>query len=148
MDESLSITNDIICKYEANNLSASELNYIRETIENMNKFNQIEILKILSKYQEVTLNENNYGIHINLSDLKTEIINEIKKKQIKDSLFPIFFIIKKMHNYKKKYFFNFPKYNYCISLGYKKSDLLTNVNYFKSLYKIIFKNASEYNCDR
>jgi hypothetical protein len=72
-----------------------------------------------------------------------KIINEIKKKQIKDSLFPIFFIIKKMHNYKKKYFFNFPKYNYCISLGYKKSDLLTNVNYFKSLYKIIFKNEGD-----
>ena len=43
----------------------------------------------------------------------------------------------------KKYFFNFPKYNYCISLGYKKSDLLTNVNYFKSLYKIIFKNEGD-----
>ena len=70
-------------------------------------------------------------------------INEIKKEQFKDSVFPLFFIIKKMHNSKKKYFFNFPKYKYCISLGYKKSDLLTNAVYFKSLYKIIFKNKGD-----
>ena len=34
---------------EVNNFSVSELNYIRETIENMNKFNQIEVLRILNK---------------------------------------------------------------------------------------------------
>jgi hypothetical protein len=106
MDESLSITNDIICKYEANNLSASELNYIRETIENMNKFNQIEILKILSKHQEVTLNENNYGIHINLSDLKTEIINEIKNyiKYVNTQEITLNSIEKQKESYKNTYF--------------------------------------------
>jgi hypothetical protein len=70
-------------------------------------------------------------------------VNEIKKRQFKDSVFPLFFIIKKMHKNKKKYFFNFPKYNYCISLGYKKNDLFTNIVYFKSLYKIIFKNEGD-----
>ena len=64
-------TNDV------NNYSVSELNYIRETIENMNKFNQIEVLRILSKHKEVTLNENKYGIHINLSELKKEILDEM-----------------------------------------------------------------------
>ena len=62
---------------EVNDFSVSELNYIRETIENMNKFNQIEILRIFKKHSDVTLNENKYGIHINLSELPKIIIDEI-----------------------------------------------------------------------
>ena len=57
--------------------SVNELNYIRETIEKMNKFNQIEILRILNKYESVTLNENKFGVHINLTDLSNEIIQEL-----------------------------------------------------------------------
>ena len=67
-----------ISTFDINNCSVSELNYIREIIENMNKFNQIEVLKILKKYKGVTLNENKYGIHINLSELEEAIINELK----------------------------------------------------------------------
>jgi len=77
-------TSIIIYKMEAifstnnvNNYSVSELNYIRETIENMNKFNQIEVLRILSRHSEVILNENKYGTHINLSELNKDIINEL-----------------------------------------------------------------------
>jgi hypothetical protein len=62
---------------EMNDYSVSELNYIRESIENMNKFNQIAVLKIFKKYEDVTLNENKYGIHINLSELKNDILNEL-----------------------------------------------------------------------
>ena len=64
-------TNDV------NNYSVSELDYIRETIENMNKFNQIEVLRIFSRHSEVILNENKYGIHINLSELRKEIVDEL-----------------------------------------------------------------------
>ena len=62
---------------EINNFSVSELNYIRDSIENMNKFNQIEVLRILNNNKDVTINENKYGIHINLSDLKREILDEL-----------------------------------------------------------------------
>lgn len=62
---------------EVNNFSIGELNYVRESIEKMNKFNQIEVLRILSKHHSVTLNENKYGIHINLSELNTNIIEEL-----------------------------------------------------------------------
>ena len=62
---------------EINNVSISELNYIRETIECMNKFNQVEVLRILIKQNDVILTENKYGIHINLSELKKEIIEEL-----------------------------------------------------------------------
>jgi len=64
-------TNDV------NTYSVSELNYIRETIENMNKFNQIEVLRIMNKHNDVTLNENKYGVHINISELKNDIIDEL-----------------------------------------------------------------------
>ena len=45
---------------ENNDFSVSELNYIRDTIENMNKFNQVEVLRILNNNKDVPLNENKY----------------------------------------------------------------------------------------
>ena len=53
-------------------------NYIREQIEQMPKFNQVEILRILTKYDEVIINENKYGIHINLREINNTILDEIK----------------------------------------------------------------------
>jgi len=55
-----------------------ELIFIKDKIESMPKFNQIEILRILSKKKEVTLNENKYGIHVNLTEVDPYIINELK----------------------------------------------------------------------
>lgn len=54
-----------------------QLDIIRSQIENMSKFNQIEILRILTKNDSVIINENKYGIHINLSELPNNILNEI-----------------------------------------------------------------------
>jgi len=59
-----------------NNCDFNQLNYIREQIENMSKFNQIEILKILTN-KNVIINENKYGIHINLSEIEDSILNEL-----------------------------------------------------------------------
>ena len=93
-------TNDV------NNYSVSELNYIRETIENMNKFNQIEVLRILNKYTEVTLNENKYGIHINLSELKKEILDELNVyiKYVNTQEIALNKIEKQKEEYKNIYF--------------------------------------------
>ena len=56
----------------------SELNEIREKIESMQKFNQVEVLRLLNNNSSVTLNENKYGIHINLSELSRSVIEELK----------------------------------------------------------------------
>jgi hypothetical protein len=56
----------------------SELEIIRQKIEIMPKFNQVEILRILSKNDSVTLNENKYGTFINLTDLPQDIIENLK----------------------------------------------------------------------
>jgi len=61
-----------------NTFDVNELISIRDKIEMMTKFNQVEILRLLSKYKFVTLNENKYGIHINLSELTDDIINDLK----------------------------------------------------------------------
>ena len=55
----------------------TKINYIRDQIENMTKFNQIEVLRILTKNKEVIINENKYGIHINLSELNPSVVNEM-----------------------------------------------------------------------
>jgi len=55
----------------------NKTNGIRESIENMSKFNQIEILRILTRHKDVIINENKYGIHINLSDIRNDILDEL-----------------------------------------------------------------------
>jgi len=60
-----------------NDYDFNKINSIREAIENMSKFNQIEILRILTRHKEVHINENKYGVHINLSELSNTILDEL-----------------------------------------------------------------------
>tara|TARA_B110000285_G_scaffold84785_1_gene97261 strand:- start:972 stop:1292 length:321 start_codon:yes stop_codon:yes gene_type:complete len=60
----------------ANDYSVKKLNDIRVNIENMNKINHINVLKMLRSHK-VTLNENNYGVHVNLTELKNDIIDDL-----------------------------------------------------------------------
>jgi hypothetical protein len=96
----------IVSTNDVNNYSVSELNYIRETIENMNKFNQVEVLRILHKHSDVTLNENKYGIHINLSELKKEILDELNIyiKYVNTQEITLNKIEKQKEEYKNTYF--------------------------------------------
>jgi len=59
---------------ENNNFSISELEYIRQIIENMDKYCQVEILKIIYELNPKCINENKYGIHINMTELSNQII--------------------------------------------------------------------------
>lgn len=54
------------------------LEYVKKTVESMNKYHQVEILKILSK-NLCKINENKSGVYINLSFLSQETINELKE---------------------------------------------------------------------
>ena len=98
--EAIVSTNDI------NNYSVSELNYLRETIEHMNKFNQVEILRIFKKHKDVILNENKYGIHINLSELKTDVLDELSMyiKYVNTQENTINSVEQKKEDYKNTYF--------------------------------------------
>jgi hypothetical protein len=59
--------------------NAIELQSLKETIEKMSKFHQIEILRILSDSNKVCLNENSNGTFVNLTEQSEDIINELKK---------------------------------------------------------------------
>jgi len=51
---------------------------MRDSIEQMSKFNQVEILRILHKHSDVILNENKYGVHVNLTNLNNNVLDELK----------------------------------------------------------------------
>jgi hypothetical protein len=71
-------------------MDAEGLESMKKYIEAMNKFHQIEVLKILSK-NLCKINENKSGCYINLSFLSKEVVDEINEyisytKQQEDSL--------------------------------------------------------------
>jgi hypothetical protein len=52
---------------------------LRNCIEKMTKFNQIAILRILNSFDDVIINENRNGIHINLSELDDNVIVKLRE---------------------------------------------------------------------
>jgi hypothetical protein len=48
---------------------------LKNSIENMTKYHQIEILRKLSNHKDVCINENNNGTFINLTEQTENIIN-------------------------------------------------------------------------
>ena len=84
----------------------NKTNGMRETIENMSKFNQIEILRILIRHKEVIINENKYGIHINLSDVCPTILDEllVYVNYVTTQEFELNNIEKQKESYKNTYF--------------------------------------------
>jgi NTP pyrophosphatase (non-canonical NTP hydrolase) len=72
----------------------------------MNKFNQVEVLRILNKHSEVTINENKYGIHINLSELSKEILDELNVyiNYVKTQEITLNSIEQQKEDYKNTYF--------------------------------------------
>ena len=53
------------------------LNSIKENIEMLSKFHQIEILKILQHDETCTLNENTNGVFVNLTNVNHQVITEM-----------------------------------------------------------------------
>ena len=72
----------------------------------MNKFNQIEVLRILNNHKDVTINENKYGIHINLSDLKKDLLDELNVyiKYVNTQEVALHQVEKEKETYKNTYF--------------------------------------------
>jgi len=56
----------------------SSLIALKENIEKLNKFHQIEVLKILRNDESCTLNENKNGVFINLTNVNEKIIFQME----------------------------------------------------------------------
>ena len=54
----------------------SFLTQLKDSIDKLSKTNHIEILRILTSESE-DINENQYGVHINLSELPPDTVNKI-----------------------------------------------------------------------
>ena len=105
----------------ANAMDLVQLNTVRESIENMSKFNQVEVLRILTKHKEVTINENKYGIHINLSELNNSILDELLVyiKYVNTQEIDLNNIEKQKQDYKNIYFLKDNKDNSSNSINNK-----------------------------
>jgi hypothetical protein len=114
-------TNNICKNITPNTLELAQLNSIRETIENMSKFNQVEVLRILTRHKEVIINENKYGIHINLSELSNEIFNELMVyiNYVNTQEIELNNIEKQKQDYKNNYFLKDNKDNASNSINNK-----------------------------
>lgn len=53
------------------------LTYLKERIEQLSKFHQIGILRILKTSETCTLNENNNGVFVNLTTVSKDVITEL-----------------------------------------------------------------------
>ena len=54
-----------------------KLQELKENIEEMSKYHQIEVLRILSTISNIVLNENNNGTFVNLTEQTEEVINKL-----------------------------------------------------------------------
>lgn len=57
----------------------TNLKVLKEKIEELSKFHQIEILRILQNAPSITLNENKNGIFVNLTNLDKTIVDKIEQ---------------------------------------------------------------------
>jgi len=53
------------------------LTTLKEKIETLSQFHQIEILKILKNNETCTLNENTNGVFINLTNVSNEVVSKL-----------------------------------------------------------------------
>ena len=59
-------------------MSKLDRGLVKEQIENMNKEQQIEVLKKLTEMSNVNLNENSNGTFVNLTDLTEEQMRSLR----------------------------------------------------------------------
>lgn len=84
----------------------SSLNTLKERIENMQKYHQVEILRILKNFSYVKMNENNNGTFINLTELPENVINELEKytKYVDEQQVQLSLVESEKNNIEKSFF--------------------------------------------
>jgi translation initiation factor 2 beta subunit (eIF-2beta)/eIF-5 len=64
---------------ESADYTIEKLNEIKTIIEKMEKYHQIEILKIMVNSKNTKINENKSGVFINLSFIEKSVLDKIQK---------------------------------------------------------------------
>ena len=58
-------------------MTTMNLNLLKENVEMLSQFHQIEILKILKQDETCTLNENANGVFINLTNVSQNVVTKL-----------------------------------------------------------------------
>ncbi len=61
-----------------NSYTPEQLRSLCSKLEEMPKINQVEVLRIFHKYNKDFINENNYGVHINVTNVPDMVLEEIQ----------------------------------------------------------------------
>lgn len=61
-----------------NEYEPKELENLCTKIQEMSKINQVEILRIFHNHNKTIINENRYGVHINMTDVSNEVLESIE----------------------------------------------------------------------
>ena len=87
-------------------ITEQELKNIQRRIHDLNKQNQIKVLKILNDSNSSCINENKYGVFVNLTELPVEIILKLKKflEYNENQEFELSQMENQKNEYKNKYF--------------------------------------------
>jgi hypothetical protein len=62
-----------------NKYTPDELKELCQKLEEMSKINQVEAVRIFHKHNKDMINENKYGIHINVTDVENNVLKEIEE---------------------------------------------------------------------
>lgn len=71
-------TNDVY-DVNINTYTPDELKELCQKLEEMSKINQVEAVRIFHKHNKDMINENKYGIHINVTDVENNVLKEIEE---------------------------------------------------------------------
>jgi hypothetical protein len=71
-------TNDVY-DVNINTYTPDELKELCQKLEEMSKINQVEAVRIFHKHNKDMINENKYGIHINVTDVENHVLKEIEE---------------------------------------------------------------------
>ena len=77
-DENNSKTSNNEYDVNINSYTPEQLRALCNKLEEMPKINQVEVLRIFHKYNKDFINENNYGVHINVTNVQNVVLEEIE----------------------------------------------------------------------
>ena len=79
MSTVMNTTKSDVYDVNINTYTPDELKELCQKLEEMSKINQVEALRIFHKHNKEMINENKYGIHINVTDVENHVLKEIEE---------------------------------------------------------------------
>jgi|UniRef100_A0A6C0ILG3 hypothetical protein len=79
MSTAMNTTTNDVYDVNINTYTPDELKELCQKLEEMSKINQVEAVRIFHKHNKDMINENKYGIHINVTDVENNVLKELEE---------------------------------------------------------------------